>query len=340
MRTTLRGVRPAGSSRVVAQSSAPRRPPGQRRGNGTGSATHVELVAVAAVRADLAGEPVEVGQAGDGVDAGLLPGLGDRVGKSSVNSQVPRRTRPSSSSRSPVVPVTWSTSRLGPVVRRRHHLSPAGEREVPVSGHRHRPRLTPPGRLGDRGPYARRPRHRRPVRRRTHPRQPRRSGHAHRPRSPVHQPGLRRRLPQSRGPAVHERDWQLGGQRLAEDPVRLRRAIVVLMFAQGQTVDPGQRDGFLHAHVRPRFEWEPTDLVRMPVWLYGTASPGGTPAPVGPPGGVRSHQAQQVEGDEVRRPLRSPGYASGPGAARTPAFRPPIRPTRRPVRSRPAAACT
>jgi len=30
----------------------------------------------------------------------------------------------------------------------------------------------------------------------------------------------------------------------------------------------GNTDGFLHAHVWPRFEWEPTDLVRAPVWLY------------------------------------------------------------------------
>ncbi|MCX4962523.1 diadenosine tetraphosphate hydrolase [Streptomyces virginiae] len=30
----------------------------------------------------------------------------------------------------------------------------------------------------------------------------------------------------------------------------------------------GNTDGFLHAHVWPRFEWEPSDLVRMPVWLY------------------------------------------------------------------------
>ncbi|MFE2264989.1 diadenosine tetraphosphate hydrolase [Streptomyces griseosporeus] len=30
----------------------------------------------------------------------------------------------------------------------------------------------------------------------------------------------------------------------------------------------GNSDGFLHAHVWPRFEWEPADLVRMPVWLY------------------------------------------------------------------------
>ncbi|MGW7642565.1 diadenosine tetraphosphate hydrolase [Streptomyces bobili] len=30
----------------------------------------------------------------------------------------------------------------------------------------------------------------------------------------------------------------------------------------------GNADGFLHAHVWPRFEWEPAELVRMPVWLY------------------------------------------------------------------------
>ncbi|MFX4294710.1 diadenosine tetraphosphate hydrolase [Streptomyces bohaiensis] len=30
----------------------------------------------------------------------------------------------------------------------------------------------------------------------------------------------------------------------------------------------GNRDPFLHAHVWPRFEWEPVDVVRAPVWLY------------------------------------------------------------------------
>ncbi|MEV4231399.1 diadenosine tetraphosphate hydrolase [Streptomyces bobili] len=30
----------------------------------------------------------------------------------------------------------------------------------------------------------------------------------------------------------------------------------------------GNADGFLHAHVWPRFAWEPAELVRMPVWLY------------------------------------------------------------------------
>ncbi|MEE1769075.1 diadenosine tetraphosphate hydrolase [Streptomyces sp. JV185] len=30
----------------------------------------------------------------------------------------------------------------------------------------------------------------------------------------------------------------------------------------------GNTDGFLHAHVWPRYEWEPVDLVGLPVWLY------------------------------------------------------------------------
>lgn len=32
----------------------------------------------------------------------------------------------------------------------------------------------------------------------------------------------------------------------------------------------GNTDGFLHAHIWPRFGWEPTDLVGKPVWLYPT----------------------------------------------------------------------
>jgi diadenosine tetraphosphate (Ap4A) HIT family hydrolase len=30
----------------------------------------------------------------------------------------------------------------------------------------------------------------------------------------------------------------------------------------------GNTDAFLHAHVWPRYDWEPTDLVGGPVWLY------------------------------------------------------------------------
>ncbi|WP_030769332.1 hypothetical protein [Streptomyces albidoflavus] len=30
----------------------------------------------------------------------------------------------------------------------------------------------------------------------------------------------------------------------------------------------GNPDGFLHAHVWPRYAWEPAELVRRPVWLH------------------------------------------------------------------------
>ncbi|UQX01802.1 diadenosine tetraphosphate hydrolase [Streptomyces sp. RerS4] len=30
----------------------------------------------------------------------------------------------------------------------------------------------------------------------------------------------------------------------------------------------GNTDPYLHAHIWPRYDWEPADLVRMPVWLY------------------------------------------------------------------------
>ncbi|WP_371677814.1 HIT family protein [Streptomyces sp. NBC_01276] len=30
----------------------------------------------------------------------------------------------------------------------------------------------------------------------------------------------------------------------------------------------GNTDPYLHAHIWPRYEWEPADLVGMPVWLY------------------------------------------------------------------------
>ncbi|MCX5388439.1 diadenosine tetraphosphate hydrolase [Streptomyces sp. NBC_00094] len=33
----------------------------------------------------------------------------------------------------------------------------------------------------------------------------------------------------------------------------------------------GNKDPFLHAHVWPRFEWEPADVVGAPVWLYPRA---------------------------------------------------------------------
>ncbi|KOT79207.1 diadenosine tetraphosphate hydrolase [Streptomyces rimosus subsp. pseudoverticillatus] len=74
-------------------------------------------------------------------------------------------------------------------------------------------------------------------------------------------------------------------ERLSELPKAKRLAFLSDMDVLGEAVehacrrlDPafrrvnleilGNTDGFLHAHVWPRFEWEPTDLVHLPVWLY------------------------------------------------------------------------
>ncbi|MET8704802.1 HIT family protein [Streptomyces californicus] len=76
-----------------------------------------------------------------------------------------------------------------------------------------------------------------------------------------------------------------GARRLSDLPRRRRSAYLADMDRLGEAVeracrrlDPafrrvnleilGNTDGFLHAHVWPRYEWEPADLVRMPVWLY------------------------------------------------------------------------
>lgn len=42
------------------------------------------------------------------------------------------------------------------------------------------------------------------------------------------------------------------------DPAFLRVNVEIL----------GNTDPFLHAHVWPRYAWEPEDIVRKPVWLY------------------------------------------------------------------------
>ncbi|MEY9964881.1 diadenosine tetraphosphate (Ap4A) HIT family hydrolase [Streptacidiphilus sp. MAP12-16] len=74
-------------------------------------------------------------------------------------------------------------------------------------------------------------------------------------------------------------------QRLSELPRAKRRAFLADMDRLGEAVeracralDPdfrrvnleilGNTDGFLHAHVWPRFEWEHSELVGHPVWLY------------------------------------------------------------------------
>ncbi|MFJ4030900.1 HIT family protein [Streptomyces griseoluteus] len=76
-----------------------------------------------------------------------------------------------------------------------------------------------------------------------------------------------------------------GVQRLSDLPRAKRLSFLSDMDQLGEAVervcrrlDPGFRrvnleilgntDPFLHAHVWPRFEWEPAELVGKPVWLY------------------------------------------------------------------------
>ncbi|MEQ4724894.1 diadenosine tetraphosphate hydrolase [Nonomuraea sp. B19D2] len=74
-------------------------------------------------------------------------------------------------------------------------------------------------------------------------------------------------------------------QRLSDLPRAKRLAFLTSMDHLGEAVeqacrslDPafrrvnleilGNTDAFLHAHVWPRYEWEPAHLVGYPVWLY------------------------------------------------------------------------
>ncbi|MBL1110626.1 diadenosine tetraphosphate hydrolase [Streptomyces sp. 5-8] len=76
-----------------------------------------------------------------------------------------------------------------------------------------------------------------------------------------------------------------GARRLSDLPKGKRLPFLSDMDRLGESVeracrrlDPGFRrinleilgntDPFLHAHVWPRFEWEPAELVSKPVWLY------------------------------------------------------------------------
>ena len=78
---------------------------------------------------------------------------------------------------------------------------------------------------------------------------------------------------------------ELNVQRLSDLPRAKRLSFLSDMDRLGEAVeracrqlDPdfrrvnleilGNTDPFLHAHVWPRFAWEPTELVGKPVWLY------------------------------------------------------------------------
>ncbi|MFE6735254.1 HIT family protein [Microbacterium sp. NPDC057650] len=47
----------------------------------------------------------------------------------------------------------------------------------------------------------------------------------------------------------------------AHDPAFRRMNIEIL----------GNTDAFVHAHIWPRYEWEPADIIHKPVWLYDSS---------------------------------------------------------------------
>ncbi|MGW2488215.1 HIT family protein [Streptomyces sp. NPDC001606] len=88
-------------------------------------------------------------------------------------------------------------------------------------------------------------------------------------------------------------------RRLSELPRSRRLAFLSDMDRLGEAVeracarlDPGFRrvnleilgntDPFLHAHVWPRFDWEPDHLVGKPVWLYPPETWGDSRSALGP----------------------------------------------------------
>jgi diadenosine tetraphosphate (Ap4A) HIT family hydrolase len=78
---------------------------------------------------------------------------------------------------------------------------------------------------------------------------------------------------------------RIGVERLSDLPVQQRLEFLASMERLGEAVEVacaqadsafrrvnleilGNADPFLHAHVWPRYDWEPADLVHRPVWLY------------------------------------------------------------------------
>lgn len=59
----------------------------------------------------------------------------------------------------------------------------------------------------------------------------------------------------------------------------------------------GNTDPFLHAHVWPRFEWEPQDVVSRPVWLYPRERWGDERYALGP----RHDALREAIGEELDR---------------------------------------
>lgn len=111
-----------------------------------------------------------------------------------------------------------------------------------------------------------------------------------------------------------------GAERLSDLPREKRLAFLSDMDRLGEAVERASRrldtafrrvnleilgntDGFLHAHVWPRFAWEPADLLRMPVWLYPRENWTDAQHALGP----RHDPLRKAIGDELDRLRPTPG---------------------------------
>ncbi|MZF90864.1 diadenosine tetraphosphate hydrolase [Streptomyces sp. SID5643] len=115
-------------------------------------------------------------------------------------------------------------------------------------------------------------------------------------------------------------------QRLSELPRSGRLAFLADMDRLGEAVERacrrvetgfrrvnleilGNADGFLHAHVWPRYDWEPAELVQRPVWLYPREMWGDEQYALGD----RHGSLREAVGEELDR-LRGPGMrTASPG---------------------------
>ncbi|MEU6685241.1 diadenosine tetraphosphate hydrolase [Streptomyces sp. NPDC046832] len=115
-------------------------------------------------------------------------------------------------------------------------------------------------------------------------------------------------------------------QRLSELPRNARLAFLADMDRLGEAVERacrrveqgfrrvnleilGNTDGFLHAHVWPRYAWEPEERVRLPVWLYPREMWRDERYALGP----AHERLREAIGEELDRLAGAEGRGASPG---------------------------
>ncbi|MEV7079951.1 hypothetical protein AB0N88_15575 [Streptomyces sp. NPDC093516] len=107
-------------------------------------------------------------------------------------------------------------------------------------------------------------------------------------------------------PGTWHRD-RVGSALRGENPTVLRR--LDPGFRRVNLEILGNTDAFLHAHVWPRYDWEPAERVRLPVWLY----PRGMWTEERYALGARHEPLRRAIGEELDRLPGPDGAAAPPG---------------------------